>query len=261
MYCIKIKSKFIIALTVLIIMSTTNIYATKQNIQTNIFSLIPVRETFEKLGFQVIWSQENQTVKITSEDIEILLTTNKDKLDIKNKIYDMKILDGLAYINADYINNIGFIYKHINTHTIEISKQVNIGDKAPTIKTKTLKEEDLKLLNENNKTKLLFFWATWCPYCTEYIKEINKISTNDSFNFEIIAINIDEKDNKQNVEKFIENNLLNAKNILDFDKEIFHYYGSSAIPMTYIIDTNGIIFDLIIGPISKDEIINRINTN
>lgn len=261
MYYVKNKSKFLIALTILFFMSSINIYATNGKIQTDTLSLIPVRETFENLGFKVIWNQANRSVKLINEDYEIVLTRNKDEIDINNKMYEMKIIDGLSYIQLNYINDMGFEYEYIDSSNIEISKKVNIGSKVPTIKSETIEEDDLNLINENNKTKILFFWASWCPYCTEYIKEINKISNTDSLNFEIIAVNIDGNDNSQKVKEYLENNLLNAKNILDPNKEIFNYYNPKAIPTSYIIDANGIVIDLIIGPISRDDIISKINND
>lgn len=260
MCCIKNKSKFIIVLIILLLISNTDVYAMSGKIQSNILNLVPVRQTFEQLGFTVIWNQTNGNVELINEDYEIILTTKKDEVDINNKIYEMNIINGLSYINLDYIKDFGLEYEHINSSNIAMWKKLNIGSKAPVVKSEILKE-DLNLLNENNKAKILFFWATWCPYCTEYIKEINEISNNDSLNFEIVAVNIDGKDNREEVEKYLESNLLNAKNILDPNRDIFNHYNPRAIPTSYIIDTNGIIVDLIIGPISKEELINKFNGN
>ncbi len=257
---IKSKSKVIIVLIILLLISNNNVYAMNGKIQTNILNLVPVRQTFEQLGFTVIWNQTNGNVELINEDYEIILTTKKDEVDINNKIYEMNIINGLSYINLDYIKDFGLEYEHINSSNIAMWKKLNIGSKAPVVKSEILKE-DLNLLNENNKAKILFFWATWCPYCTEYIKEINEISNNDSLNVEIVAVNIDGKDNREEVEKYLESNLLNAKNILDPNRDIFNYYNPKAIPTSYIIDTNGIIVDLIIGPISKEELINKFNGN
>lgn len=261
MYYIKNKSKVIIVLIILLLVSNTNIYAmSSSKIQTDVLNLIPVRKTFEQVGFKVIWNQVNRNVELINEDYEIILTTKKDEVDINNRIYEMKIINGLSYINLDCIKDFGFEYEYINSSNIVMWEKLNIGSKAPVVKSETIKE-DLNLLNDNNKAKMLFFWATWCPYCTEYIKEINGISSNDSLNFDIIAVNIDGKDNREEVEKYLESNLLNVKNILDPNRDIFNYYNPKAIPTSYIIDTNGIIVDLIIGPISKEEIINKFNGN
>lgn len=261
MCCIKNKSKFIIVLIMLLLVSNTNVYAMSSKIQTNILNLVPIRQTFEKLGFTVVWNQENRNVELINEDHEIILTTNKDEVDINNKIYEMEIINGLSYIDLDCIKDFGFEYEYIDSSNIAVWKKLNIGSKAPVVESETIKEEDLNLLNENNKAKMLFFWATWCPYCTEYIKEINEISNNDSLDFEIVAVNIDGKDNRKEVEKYLESNLLNTKNILDPNRDIFNYYNPKGIPISYIIDTNGIIVDLIIGPIPKEEIINKFNGN
>ena len=262
----KKKGKYIVVIFILLLlMLSTNAYANTNDgeIQTITLNLIPVRNTFEKLGFKVIWNHTNKSVKLldNGNDSGITLTQDPSKICIESQVYEMKIIDGLSYIEIDYINYMGYKYEYIDTNNIKIFKRIGIGSRIPTITSKALKDEDLDVLNKNNNPKLLFFWASWCPYCTEYINEINKITDEELINFEIIAINIDEKNQIHDIEEYLEYNLLNAISIIDINKEIVNYYNPEVIPTSYIIDENGIINDLKIGAIKKEDILMIIDEN
>lgn len=267
MFFNKKKGKSIVVILLLLLMLSTNAYANTNDgeTQTITLNLIPVRNTFEKLGFKVIWNHTNKSVKLldngNDSDRGITLTQDPSKIGIENQIYEMKIIDGLSYIDIDYINYMGYKYEYIDANNIKIFKRIGIGSRIPTVTSKVLQEGDLDVLNKNNNPKLLFFWASWCPYCTEYINAINKITDEELMNFEIIAINIDEKNQIHNIEEYLEYNLLNAISIIDINKEIVNYYNPEAIPISYIIDENGIISDLKIGPIKKEDILMIIDEN
>lgn len=255
MFYEKEKLKPIIVILILLFMLNTNVYAKSGKIETNTLNLVPVREVFEKLGFEVMWDQTNKNVILVKGENEIILTNDSKKIDIANGIFGMEIIDGLSYLELENINSIGYEYEYIDSTNILIFQRIDISNKKPIISSETINKGDLNVLNDNTKPKLLFFWASWCPYCTEYINEINMISDNELGDFEIIAINIDEKSKKHEIGKFLQNNLINVRNILDFDKEIFSYYNPKVIPTSYIINESGVIVELKIGTITKEEIL------
>lgn len=256
MILIKRRSLIVLLIFVLMLSPSTNVFA---NSGIGTLTLVPVRETFENLGYNVIWNQNDNTIQLILNESRIFLTTRNDYIVLDNNVYDIIIISGKAYINVDYLRHMGLKYKQIESNVIKISQDIKIGSYAPIIKTEDFDDSIMNKLNVYGKKKILFFWATWCPYCTDYINELNKISDTDLINTEIISINIDDPTDLQKVEQFLENNLINATNILDNKKEIFSHYNPDLIPTTYIINEDGIVVDLIVGPITSDEIIRKIN--
>ena len=128
----------------------------------------------------------------------------------------------------------------------EISEGVAAPDFAFTdlATGRTLKLSDLR-----DKPVYLNFWATWCPPC---VKELPHIQAKyeqykDKINF--VAISLDGE--QEAPAQFIPSRGYTFPVGYGNEREISRAYNVEAIPMSFIIDTNGVVKAKIVG--SMDE--------
>jgi cytochrome c biogenesis protein CcmG/thiol:disulfide interchange protein DsbE len=102
------------------------------------------------------------------------------------------------------------------------------------------------------KVVLLRFWADWCPYCRyempvieKYYRKLNKEG------FLVLAVNV-----KQSAEvalAFTAQLDVTFPVPLDPDGKMARRYGVYAIPTNFLIDRQGIIREILIGEVFKEE--------
>lgn len=108
---------------------------------------------------------------------------------------------------------------------------------------------DFKLLDLNNKSYtlssykgkqpvIMLFWTTWCPYCREELKVINRMDEElKKEKVEVLAINVGESLPK--VSKFIKSYNLTYPVLLDQYGSVSRSYGVFGVPTYVIVDDKG----------------------
>ncbi|MDD4954054.1 MAG: TlpA disulfide reductase family protein [Candidatus Omnitrophica bacterium] len=107
------------------------------------------------------------------------------------------------------------------------------GDFAPDFKLQDLNKNEYTLSDYRDKHPVvLFFWATWCPFCRKELGKLKEIYPRlKQDGIELFAIAIGEADNK--VKSFVKSYALNFKVLLDRRGSVASAYGIVGIP-TYI---------------------------
>jgi len=125
------------------------------------------------------------------------------------------------------------------------------GNKAPSFKIRTLEGKELSLADlqkdpaDKSKKKkrvvLLDFWALWCPPCREYVPKLQKIHEDYRKKGLCVAgVAIDSEDTAK-VKQFVKEKKLTYIILLDKDREVARLYQAPPIPLTYLIDRQGVI--------------------
>ncbi len=99
------------------------------------------------------------------------------------------------------------------------------------------------------KGKILFvnFWATWCPPCREEMPSMQKLHARlKDKDFLIVAIDLQES--AEPVKKFLNEYELTFMTLLDLKGETGPLFGINSIPTTLIMDKNGMIIGVAMGP-------------
>ena len=133
-----------------------------------------------------------------------------------------------------------------------------IGDKAPNIILNDLDSKPVLLSDYIGKKNVIVnFWATWCPPCKEEMPLFQKLYTENSNDLVVLGVNLQE--NPEPIKKFLDEYKIAFLILLDPDAEIKKLYNVITQPVTYFIDKDGIIIDKKQGPLTPEEINEKVN--
>ena len=122
------------------------------------------------------------------------------------------------------------------------------GHLAPDFALKTLEGITIRLSElRGKKVVLINFWATWCPPCRLEMPTMQRIySEYKGKGFEILAVNI-EPDATEEIHDFIKELRLTFPVLLDPDMKVTRRYRLIGLPVSMLIDRQGIIRSKEIG--------------
>ncbi len=79
----------------------------------------------------------------------------------------------------------------------EPKSYTKVNQQMPDFSVKDLNGNNFKISDQKGKIVLIYFWATWCPYCKTELKFIEKEiwqKYKDSQNFVFLAVAREETD-------------------------------------------------------------------
>ncbi|MBZ0159019.1 TlpA disulfide reductase family protein [Candidatus Methylomirabilis sp.] len=116
------------------------------------------------------------------------------------------------------------------------------GHLAPDFALKTLDGNIVRLSEfRGKKVVLINFWATWCPPCRLEMPTMQQIySEYKAGGFEILAVNI-EPDAEQPINDFVKELRLTFPVLLDPDMKITRKFRVIGLPVSVLIDRQGIV--------------------
>ncbi len=110
------------------------------------------------------------------------------------------------------------------------------------------------------KGKIIFlnFWATWCPPCRAEMPEIQEIYEEYGENqSDVVVLGVASPDtgregNVESIAALLEENNYTYPVVMDTGGSLAYYYGISAYPTTFMIDSSGNVYGYVTGQITKD---------
>ncbi|MBN8209323.1 TlpA family protein disulfide reductase [Bacillus sp. NTK071] len=135
---------------------------------------------------------------------------------------------------------------------------INEGNVAPDFTLYSLEGQEVRLSDYRGKVVFVNFWATWCPPCKAEMPHMEEFYQEkaEEYDAEILAVNItSEESSAQVVEEFINKYEITFPVLMDTEGEQAENFATITIPTTYVIDKNGIIMKRLVGPMSKDRMI------
>lgn len=134
----------------------------------------------------------------------------------------------------------------------EKSSLPKLGTSAIVFNCQDLKGQIWSLDKVRGKIVLLRFWADWCPYCRYEMPVIEKYYRMlKSQGFEVLAVNV--KQSAAVAEAFTAQLDITFPVLLDPDGKMAQRYGVYAIPSNFLIDRKGIIREILVGEVFKEE--------
>ena len=96
------------------------------------------------------------------------------------------------------------------------------------------------LKDYRGKVVFLNFWATWCTSCRDEMPAMERLYQEfRGKGFEIVAVNV--KDKRADALTFVKQLKLTYPVMMDPQGEVGLLYGAWGMPMTYLIDENGLV--------------------
>lgn len=93
---------------------------------------------------------------------------------------------------------------------------------------------------KGERSVLLYFWATWCPYCIVVKPEVAKLREKIEPNeMEILAINVGSGDSLEKVKRYQENHPVTWPVLYDGSGSTAQAYQIQGIPLFVLIDKEG----------------------
>ncbi|HLR42907.1 MAG TPA: TlpA disulfide reductase family protein [Pseudogracilibacillus sp.] len=130
------------------------------------------------------------------------------------------------------------------------------GEEAPDFELETMDGEPAKLSDYRGQKVLLNFWATWCPPCRDEIPDMQAFHEDYGDDVAVLAVNLtSEEASVNNVASFLEEFGAEFTVLKDVDTSVAIAYGAMALPTTYIIDRDGMIYNKAIGPLTYGDMV------
>lgn len=124
-----------------------------------------------------------------------------------------------------------------------------VGKVAPDFALSDLNDQPYRLSDFRGKVVFLNFWATWCKPCKEEMPSMEVLYKNfEKDGLVILAVSIDRVTTTKDIPPFVKGMNLTFPVLIDSWGKTDKPYKRMGVPETFIIDQEGIVREIIIGP-------------
>lgn len=124
-----------------------------------------------------------------------------------------------------------------------------VGKVAPDFALSDLNDKPYRLSDFRGKVVFLNFWATWCKPCKEEMPSMEVLYKNfEKDGLVILAVSIDRVTTTKDIPPFVKGMNLTFPVLIDSWGKTDKPYKRMGVPETFIIDQEGIVREIIIGP-------------
>jgi cytochrome c biogenesis protein CcmG/thiol:disulfide interchange protein DsbE len=132
---------------------------------------------------------------------------------------------------------------------------VKVGSLAPNFTLNSFSGEKYEISGLRGKVILINFWASWCLTCKEEAQILEEVWQEVQPTGAVIFLGVDYVDTEREALAYLDEFGITYPNGPDLRTEISQLFRLTGVPETYLIDQEGRLVDLRIGPFtSADEI-------
>lgn len=114
------------------------------------------------------------------------------------------------------------------------------GQVAPDFVLKSATGENLRLSEYRGDVVMINFWATWCGPCRQEMPLLNELFNRyQRVGFHLLGVNID--DDSRRAMQMVEDLGVSFPVLFDETKEVSKLYQVEAMPVTVIVDREGVV--------------------
>lgn len=114
------------------------------------------------------------------------------------------------------------------------------GQPAPDFALKSSTGENMRLSEFRGDVVMINFWATWCGPCRQEMPLLNELYVRyERVGFNLLGVNID--DDSRRAMQMIEELGVTFPVLFDARKEVSKLYNVEAMPVTVLVDREGIV--------------------
>jgi thiol-disulfide isomerase/thioredoxin len=134
-----------------------------------------------------------------------------------------------------------------------------IGFLAPEFKLKDLEgNTEYTVGGKRDKALLLNFWASWCEPCRQEAPDLNALYKKYKDKLDLYAVNATQYDRLDDAKSFVKEYGLQFPAVTDPDGNVLDMYRVLAYPTSFLIDSDGVIRDIVYGIVPKDDMEQKI---
>lgn len=124
-----------------------------------------------------------------------------------------------------------------------------VGKQAPDFALSDLNDKPYRLSDFRGKVVFLNFWATWCKPCREEMPSMEVLYKNfEKDGLVVLAVSIDRVTTTKDIPPFVKGMNLTFPVLIDSWGQTDKPYKRMGVPETFIIDQEGVIREIVIGP-------------
>ena len=139
----------------------------------------------------------------------------------------------------------------INNSESEVQFGASKGDTAYDFYLEDMDGNFVSLSDFRGKKVFLNFWASWCPPCRVEMPHLQEFAEENE-DVVVLGVNVTSSESSlDNVKGFVDEFGLTFPNLYGTDDITYLYYVES-LPTSYFIDSNGVVNESVIGPVTKD---------
>jgi cytochrome c biogenesis protein CcmG, thiol:disulfide interchange protein DsbE len=131
-------------------------------------------------------------------------------------------------------------------------QNIVVGAKAPDFSLLDLSGHTFQLSQMRGKPVLINFFATYCEPCRDEMPLIQ--STAQRYPNDLIVTAIDFQEPESQVRFFAGDFLLTFRVLLDTNGKVAESYQVQAFPMSYFIDSNGVVQAIQVGGLTQETL-------
>ncbi|CAH1193739.1 Thiol-disulfide oxidoreductase ResA [Paenibacillus plantiphilus] len=133
---------------------------------------------------------------------------------------------------------------------------IKVGEAVPDFTLVNMEGEAVELKDYRGKGVIINFWGTWCGPCEKEMPRMNEAYRSKPDDVEILAVNLPES--PVSVSAFVEKYGIDFPVLMDADGDVVAAYKVGPIPVTFLVDENGILQERILGELSTVEYIQEL---
>jgi thiol-disulfide isomerase/thioredoxin len=123
-----------------------------------------------------------------------------------------------------------------------LEQGIGKGQISPDFSVTTVEGEKLKLSQFTNEMPVLvYFWASWCPYCSRDFEAVKAVYPQYSGKIKFIAIDLDLGEDEELIRRYRDNKQLEGIDFSVGQRSILSDYAVKYTTTKYAIGRNGII--------------------
>jgi thiol-disulfide isomerase/thioredoxin len=128
-----------------------------------------------------------------------------------------------------------------------------VGHTAPDFELTNLSGQSFRLGDFRGHPVLINFWATWCSYCLQELPVIEKYYEHYASEFIVLAVDVG--DSLADVRSVVTQYGFTFLVLRDPDSHVFQQYRLDSFPVTFILDTEGLVLVKHQGYLSENKLV------